>query len=244
MRIKLPALSRLGLALIAVTGACSDDDGPTGDRTPPSVAVLTPANSATAVARRTTISATFVEPIVPSSINASSFIVTGPGGTAVAGTISTTETSATFTPSAPLAYSTVYTAKLTEAVEDLAGNALPVTTWTFTTLPDAPPTVASTSPATGATGVAPTTAISATFSEPIDAASATTATFTVTPAGGSAVAGTVTTNGAVVTFTPTAALAFGTVYTAQLTTGIADVDGRTLATARTWTFTTAAAPAP
>jgi hypothetical protein len=45
-------------------------------------------------------------------------------------------------------------------------------------------------------------------------------------------------NGAVVTFTPTALLMAGTVYTARLTTGITDVDGAALATDQTWTFTT------
>ena len=72
------------------------------------------------------------------------------------------------------------------------------------------PTVVSTIPANGATNVAITTTISATFSTAMNPATLTAATFMVTGPGGAAVAGTVTYSGVTATFTPTAALAFGT----------------------------------
>ena len=52
----------------------------------------------------------------------------------VAGSVTLSGTTATFTPSAPLAYSTTYTATLTTGVTDLANNALAAAyTWSFTT---------------------------------------------------------------------------------------------------------------
>src|SRR3989304_9079921 len=58
---------------------------------------------------------------------------------------------------------------------------------------DVPPTVSSTSPANGAIGVAVSTAITATFSEAMDASTITTSTFTVST-GGSNISGTVSYN--------------------------------------------------
>src|SRR3984885_5519295 len=79
------------------------------------------------------------------------------------------------------------------------------------------PAVVSTIPANGATNVAVNTPISVTFSIAMNPATLTTATFKVTGPGGAAVAGTVTYSGVTATFTPTAALAFGSVYAATIT---------------------------
>src|SRR5439155_15440927 len=79
--------------------------------------------------------------------------------TAVAGTVSLSSggTTATFTPSSNLAFSTAYTATITTGVKDLAGNAMASPkTWKFTTeaAPDTtPPTVPSTSTVDAATNV-------------------------------------------------------------------------------------------
>jgi hypothetical protein len=131
-----------------------------------------------------------------------------------------------------------YTATVS-AVADLAGNALeaPVS-WSFTTAlaPDTtPPEVASALPAAGATGVPVTSAVTAVFSEPIDPASITAVTFTL-----SSVSGTVTYDAATRTavLTPSAPLADFTTYTATVTTGVADLAGNPMAAVRTWTFTT------
>ena len=56
-------------------------------------------------------------------------------------------------------------------------------------------------------------------------------------------AGTVSVNGAVATFTPSAALADNTTYTATLTTDVTDLATNHLAANYVWTFTTAAAAA-
>jgi hypothetical protein len=108
------------------------------------------------------------------------------------------------------------------------------------------PTVTATNPGAGATNVARDAAVSATFSEELASSSVTSSTFTLTPAGGAAIAGTVAlvTGNTTATFTPSSPLAFGTTYTARLTTGVTDVAGNALPQAHTWTFTTVANAAP
>ena len=70
----------------------------------------------------------------PSSLNQTTFTVSNGG--AVAGTVSYSGTTATFTPTAALTASTLYTATITTGATDAAGNALTSDfTWTFTTQP-------------------------------------------------------------------------------------------------------------
>jgi len=106
--------------------------------------------------------------------------------------------------------------------------------------PLAAPTVISVTPLNASVAVCPNTAIvSATFSKPMNPATITTSTFTLT-VGGASVAGAVTylatTNTA--TFTPTATLAPSASFTATITTGAADTFGNHLAANFVWTFTT------
>lgn len=105
-----------------------------------------------------------------------------------------------------------------------------------------PPVVHSTGPVNKATGVAVNSAVTATFSEAVDAATiTTTGTFTLAGTGGS-VAGVVTYSGLTATFTPSADLAYSTVYTATVTTGVKDPHGIAMTEKYTWSFTTEAAP--
>ena len=101
----------------------------------PAVHATAIGNGATGVGVNTPISATFSEAIDASTLNASTFTLTGPGG-AVAGTVTynaSTDT-ATFTPSTALAYSTTYTATITTGVTDTSGNPLASNySWSFTT---------------------------------------------------------------------------------------------------------------
>ncbi|MGN6563889.1 MAG: Ig-like domain-containing protein, partial [Thermomicrobiales bacterium] len=104
-----------------------------------------------------------------------------------------------------------------------------------------PPTVASTTPAAGATGVPTTTTIAITFSEAMNR-TATQSAFSVTPA----IPGNFSwdANGVTMTFTPTATLANSATYTATVSTGARDLAGNALVTTKTWSFTTAAATPP
>jgi hypothetical protein len=215
--------------------------GPTTpvDTIPPAVASTLPANMATGVATDAAVSATFSEAIDAATVTASTFTLTGGSGL-VTGAVTATGSTATFTPAAALAYETTYTATLTTAIKDAAGNALAgAQNWTFTTVaaPDTTaPTVIAIDPVNNATYVAPTATVTVTFSETIDPATVTTATFTLSD-GSTNVAGNVGTSATTATFTPSAPLAYSTHYTVTLTTAVQDLAGNPLA-ATVSSFTT------
>ena len=97
------------------------------------------------------------------------------------------------------------------------------------------PTVTAETPASGATGVALGSAVTATFSEAVQAS---TISFTLTDSSGNAVAASVAYNSTtnVATLTPTAPLAAGTTYTA--TVSATDLSGNPMTAPATWSFTT------
>ena len=113
-----------------------------------------------------------------------------------------------------------------------------------------PPTVTAATPAAGASGVPVDTVVTATFSEPMAAASLGTSTVRLLPAGSTTpVPATVTYDAAsrTVTLDPTASLQVSTTYTATIVggpSGAKDVAGNPLAANYTWSFATAATSAP
>jgi len=222
-----------------------------GDTTPPTLTSVFPANNALGVGTNSALSATFSEPLGVPSGTPFTLCPTAaapcPPGAVVAGSISVAGSTATFTPAASLAATTQFTATITTAVRDLAGNMLAVPfTWVFMTGggPDIiPPTVSATSPANNATGVVLSTTITATFSEAMTNASLDTSSFTVVRTiAGTPIAGTVTVAGNTAIFTPTGALPPTTQITATITTAALDAAGNALAAPFVWQFTTGAAP--
>jgi hypothetical protein len=216
--------------------------------TPPTVISTTPTNAATGIPTNQALTATFSEAMNPATIGAATFTLAGPGGVAVSGVVTyvVPGSVATFTPAANLAATTLYTATITTGAKDLAGDALASNyVWTFTTgaAPNTtPPTVTSTIPANAATAVPINQSVNAIFSEEMNPATITAATFTLQAAGGAAVTGLVTYSaiGDVATFTPAANLAINTVFTGTITTGAKDLSGNALASNYVWTFTTGA----
>src|SRR5262249_9803735 len=105
-----------------------------------------------------------------------------------------------------------------------------------------PPTVASVTPPAGATGVATTSAVTATFSDAMNPATISSTTFQLRDGVGNLVAATVTPGSpsTTATLTPSSALAASTTYTATITTGVKDVAGNAMASPYSWSFTTAA----
>src|SRR5207253_2596838 len=93
-------------------------------------------------------------------------------------------------------------------------------------------------PANNATGVATTAAPTATFSRAMDATTISTASFTLTPHGGSPIGATVSSNDRPAAITPSAALATHNTYTATLSTAVKASDGVALASSYSWSFTT------
>jgi hypothetical protein len=218
--------------------------------TRPTVIASNPVNNATGVPFNQAVTVTFSEAMNPATINTTTFTLAGPGVTAVTGTVTyaAVGNTATFTPLTNLLASTVYTATVTTGSTDLYGNTLLTNyVWTFTTGAIAnltKPLVTLTNPVSGATGVALTQAISATFSEAMNPLTLTTATFTVTT-GGVAIAGTITYNPVtfIATFTPSVSLTASTIYVATVTTGAQDLAGNALGAGsipNPWSFTTGA----
>jgi len=223
------------------------------------------------VPANTTISAIFTEDMAPATISGSSFTVTcaapcvSPTG---AVTYASGSRQAMFTPAASLDAGTTYTARITTAATDIAGNALAGNQgplpgasdylWTFTTVAALPPsnvTVLSTMPAAIAINVCPDATISATFNVPsgarMDPLSIGPATFTLAGPGPTPVTASSITldaaTGLIATFVPTLPLAVGDTYTATIVGGAAGVrdlalPANTMLVDYTWSFTVAAAP--
>ena len=213
----------------------------------PTIVSTIPTNGATGIAVNQALTAIFSKTMNCASLAspALTFTLAGPATTPVAGTVTCFGTSATFTPNTALTTNTVYTATVTNAAQDTTGNPIAANySWTFRTVPaPTPPTVTATTPTNGATAVPVNQAISAAFSTAMSPATLSSTSFTV-QAGGVAVAGVVAyvPAGSVATFTPAAALAANTVYTATITTGAQNLTGTALASNYVWTFTTATAP--
>ena len=220
------------------------------DTTAPTVISTNPANLAVSVATNQKITATFSEGMDSTTITGSTFTLTGPGLTPVTGTVtySSVGATATFTPSSALAAGVSFTATITSGAKDLAGNPFAVAfTWTFTTGsgPDGTaPAVTSTTPANGATMVAPNAGINATFSKAMDPATLNPATFMLVGPGPTSIAGKITydVTNRIATFTPTIALATSSLFTATVTTGALDLEGNALAANVSWSFTTGSTP--
>lgn len=106
-----------------------------------------------------------------------------------------------------------------------------------------PPTVSSSNINNQATGVPLNKDIAVTFSEPMNASTITTSTFSVKK-GSTVVPGTVSYSGTTATFNPTVVLDPNSTYTATVTTGVKDASGTALASNVVWSFTTGSMSTP
>ena len=103
---------------------------------PPTVISVTPLNGSAGACPNTVVTATFSEAMEPSTINTTTFTLTGPGVTPVTGavTLDGTEKIAAFTPAVALALNTLYTATISTGAQDPSGNGLASNyVWSFTT---------------------------------------------------------------------------------------------------------------
>jgi methionine-rich copper-binding protein CopC len=208
------------------------------DATPPTVSATSPANNETGVELNSSVTATFSETMNASTINAATFTVNSGNGHIV-GTVSYSGVVATFTPTSNLTYGVTYTATITTAVKDAAGNALAANyTWSFTAGPPGSliPSVTKTLPVSNAVNVAVNSAINVIFSQVMDASTINTSTFTVSD-GNNNIEGTISCSGMTATFTPSGSLAYATPYTVTITTGVRSSSGSAMAEDYTWSFT-------
>ena len=205
----------------------------------PEVVSTDPANGAVNVVTTKIISAVFNEPMDPSTINQTTFIVRN-GTTVIPGTVTYSGLTATFTPSQVLSSNTVYTATITNKVKDPAGNAMIADyVWSFNT--GTIPIVVSTDPANGAADVPVNKVITALFSTAMNPATINSTTV-ILRQGTTVVPGVVTYSGMTATFTPATQLLPSTVYTGTITTGAKDPAGNSIVANYVWSFATGALP--
>jgi len=221
-------------------------DAVIGPGLPPAVSSQSPAPGASGVDSNVPVQASFSRPLDPQTVTGTSFTLTGPGDSSVAATViyDASTQSASLTPTAPLALSTTYTARLASTITAVDGVPLAApASWSFTTTAQSttPPTVTSTAPGDGAPK---DTTVSAVFSRALDPTTVTTSTFTLRQPDGSLVPARADYDPATLraTLTPTSPLTGATTYTARLAGSISAADGTPLGAAVSWSFTTAACP--
>jgi len=102
----------------------------------PIVTAVTPADGALNIGGGATLTVTFSQPVDTTSLTTSSFTLMK-GSTSVAGQVTSSDSTASFKPTANLEPNTLYTAMLTGGVKDLNGTALSGGnfSWSFTTAP-------------------------------------------------------------------------------------------------------------
>jgi hypothetical protein len=112
--------------------------GPVPDPAPPTISTTSPADGANVVPINSALTVTFNKPMNSSTITNTTFTLSDSSRAAVSGSVTydSSKNTATFTPSAPLIYSSAYTATVTTGVQ--SSYNIPMATgktWTFTTAP-------------------------------------------------------------------------------------------------------------
>ena len=233
------------LSMLVMLPGCGKGTFGGGDwDVPVTVSSTSPANGATLVPVGNKVTATFSGAMNAATITPATFTLKR-GATAVIGTVSYTGVTAVFTPATNLSPDTVYVATITSGAGDAAGRALATDySWSFTTgaaLDVSSPVVNTTVPFNLATGVATNSSVTTVFSEVMDPATISDATFTLRQ-GTTPVSGGVTYSGVTAVFKPAGNLSPSLQYTATVSTGARDLAGNALAADRVWRFTTGAGP--
>lgn len=238
-RIKIAFIIPMLLTLF-VLGCKNDDDPAVVNTDGPTVSSTNPLDNATGVELNQQVIATFSEAMDETTLNTTTFTLKQ-GTNSIAGDVSYSGTSATFTPAGNLQSNSLFTGTITTGAKNPLGLALAANhSFSFTTgntLDITLPLVTLTDPISSATNVARNKAIQITFSEAMMVSSINSTTFTLVQ-GTTPVVGNVSYSGTVATFTPTIALAASTSYTAKVSTGVKDLAGNALASNTTWNFTT------
>jgi hypothetical protein len=224
--------------------------GTTADTSHVTVSTIIPSSAQTGVPLNALIVAVMSNTIDPTSITNNSITVTPSGGSAIAGTVSLASdgVTLTFSPSASLTASKVYTISVS-GFADIEGNSVTPFTSTFTagtsSYGASSFALSSTTPANKATGVSVTSPVTFTMSNLIDAASVNTQTVEVEVCFDGAactsteyVAGTYSVNGTTVTFTPLTQYPANTVI-GMYVNGLMDEAGNVANQPKFGTFTTA-----
>lgn len=184
------------------------------------------------------VQATFSYPVDPATVNKDTFFIVG----GISGAVTYQDQTAIFTPAVPFERGKKYDVVMTTGIKDLDGIPLSsIVTWFFITEGDpvtAGPTITSTVPVDGATGVSPNAPIMVAFSKPMNPATINANTFVVSSVSSGAVAGTIDyqeeTRTAI--FVLSKSLNPSTDYTVTITTAVQDQTGVPLAQEKKWSF--------
>jgi peptidoglycan/xylan/chitin deacetylase (PgdA/CDA1 family) len=128
-----------GFCLLSSLCACGSGGGgeasqsPSSDLTPPELIMTSPADGDNDAALQRTLVAAFSEALDPATLGPASFYVTDAQGGLVPGRVAWDEQArlALFTPDEPFSPASSYTAQLTAAITDPAGNPLTPAAWSF-----------------------------------------------------------------------------------------------------------------
>ncbi|WP_281238979.1 Ig-like domain-containing protein [Flavobacterium praedii] len=239
MKAKILLFTFAILCVALITG-CASDDFQEVVGVCPIVESTTPLSNALNVPLDQIITATFNEEMDPSSITSTTFTVVGVAP--IAGTVTYSGRTASFTPTLPLSENTTYTARITTKAKDLMGNFLQAEyVWAFSTGTLLRPVVITTDPINNAIAVKFDKTISATFNMVMNPSTLNATTFKVNQ-GTNAVAGAITYTGSTVSFVPTNPLLANTIYTVTITNGAKNSLNTAMVADYTWIFTTDIVP--
>ncbi len=222
-------------------GDYSFTTGYAASSTPPQVTGVSPVASEQAVPTNALVAIAFSEPVNGETLGGIT-LTTGGSPVAFRTTLSSGNQLLTLTPVAALTPGAVYTLSV-NGVADLSGNAMSTaftSSFTAGARPDlATPTITSVTPANSASGVLSTASIQVQFSKLVDQLSANAGTVKLSTNGTTFVSANYSFNatGNILTITPSAPLSTSTAYTLQLTTGILDLEGNSIASFQS-SFTT------
>lgn len=226
--------------VLANTKTWNFTTGAVADTTAPTVSSTIPADLDNGIAINGKVAAIFSEAMDPTSITTSTYTLKQ-GTSSIPCDVTYFGFVAILKPISNLSANTLYTVNITTGARDLAGNGLAADkTWNFTTgsAPDTTaPTASSVVPADLATNVAINSNVLANFSEGMDPATLTNATFTLMD-GTTPVPCDVSYLETVATLNPSSNLASNTTYIALITTGAKDLAGNALSVNKLWSFTT------
>lgn len=217
-----------------------------------------PEDNATNVSVNSSFVVNFSKELQSGSVNENNFYLST-NGIAVSATLSFAKTFVVILPSSALSYSTLFSAFVSGQIQDTSGNNLGQDkTWKFTTVfasgdnssdnstssgsntsaDTTQPSVTSYSPADNSSNITVNTPVIVVFSEPVSSDSISTSTFMLLDNASNIVNGSFSFSGSIVTFAPFDNLTHFRDYSVSLTTGIKDLAGNTLASAKSWSFST------
>jgi hypothetical protein len=234
--ISFPVVTPLSLPPVIVNLAGAIDS------IPPTITLTAPLNNDTSWPANNRPHVTFSEPVT--GVSGTTFTLIGPAGD-VGGTVTLDATGklADYAQPANLQTGATYTATLTTAITDIAGNPLALSTFSFKAgaADTTPPSVSATTPSNNATDVKVNSPITATFAGTVDPNTVNATTFTLSEG----VTGSVTFDQVTRTaiFKPAASLAFFRSYTATIA-GVKSLGQVSMTAPFTWTFFTNGAPNP